>query len=43
MAHACNPLTWAVEAGETEARGYPQLHSELEAKLGDLGSCTMSK
>ena len=32
--HICKPSTWEVEAGGSEVRGHPQLHSEFEASLG---------
>jgi hypothetical protein len=37
--HICEPSTWEVEAGGSEVRGYPQLHSEFEASLGYIRAC----
>lgn len=34
VVQACNPSIREEEAGESEAEGHPELHSEFEASLG---------
>lgn len=37
MVQACNPSTEEVESGESSAQGYPELHSEPEVNLSNIG------